>query len=299
MTARDFILPSFFGDALALGPHWIYDPSKIAALYPGGIREYDDPRSSYHPGKSAGNFTHLGDQALLLLESLADHGGALAAWPADWRAWAERIRDDKSSYFDGATRGSLGNLAEGRKQPSDSSDLAGAARIAPLFAAHGDIVPLVAAARAQTALTHGDARVIDAAEFFARAAFAVGEGAEIAEALEESAFFPYSALPASDWLMAARHASSDLTEHASALGLGCGIEGAFPITLALALCHEDDPVVALSANAMLGGDSAARGLLLGLLMGARHGADAFPAIWKDDLKAHETIHRALERLESR
>lgn len=299
MTARDFILPSFFGDALALGPHWIYDASKIAGLYPGGIREYDDPRSSYHPGKSAGDFTHLGDQALVLLESLADHGGSLSAWPADWRAWAERIREDKSSYFDGATRGTLGNLAEGRKQPSDSSDLAGAARIAPLFAVHGDIAPLVAAARAQTALTHGDARVIDAAEFFARAAFAVGEGADFAEAFEESAFFPYSALPASDWLMVARHASSELTEHATALGLGCDIAGAFPITLALALCHEDDPVAALSANAMLGGDSGARGLLLGLLMGARHGVDAIPANWTDDLKAHETIHRALERLESR
>lgn len=299
MTARDFILPSFFGDALALGPHWIYDASKIAGLYPGGIREYDDPRSSYHPGKSAGNFTHLGDQTLALLESLADHGGSLSAWPADWRAWAERIRDDKNSYFDGATRGTLENLAAGRKQPSESSDLAGAARIAPLFAVHGDIAPLVAAARAQTALTHGDARVIDAAEFFARAAFAVGEGAEIAEAFEESAFFPYSALPASDWLMAARHASSDLAGHASALGLGCDIAGAFPITLALALCHEDDPVAALSANAMLGGDSAARGLLLGLLMGARHGADAFPAPWIDHLKAHETIDRDLERLESR
>ena len=299
MTARDFILPSFFGDALALGPHWIYDAAQISALYPGGIRKYDDPRSSYHPGKSAGDFTHLGDQTLALLESLADQGGALTAWPADWRAWAERIRDDKSSYFDGATRGTLGNLAEGRKQPSDSSDLAGAARIAPLFAVHGDIVPLVAAARAQTALTHGDARVIDAAEFFARAAFSIGEGAEIAEAFEESAFFPYSALPASDWVMVARHASSDLTEHATALGLGCGIEGAFPITLALALGHEDDPVEALSTNAMLGGDSAARGLLLGLLMGARHGADAFPATWTDDLKAIGTIHPALARLESR
>lgn len=299
MTARDFILPSFFGDALALGPHWIYDDTKITGLYPGGIREYDDPRSSYHPGKSAGNLTHLGDQTLALLGSLAHHGGSLAAWPEDWRAWAERIREDKSSYFDGATRGTLENLAAGRKQPSDSSDLAGAARIAPLFAVHGDIAPLVAAARAQTALTHGDARVIDAAEFFARAAFAIGEGAEIAEAFEESAFFPYSALPASDWLMAARHASSDLTQHATALGLGCDIEGAFPITLALAIFHEEDPVEALSANAMLGGDSGARGLLLGLLMGARHGADAFPANWTDDLKAHETIDRDLERLESR
>lgn len=299
MSARDFILPSFFGDALALGPHWIYDASKIAGLYPGGIRDYDDPRSSYHTGKSAGDFTHLGDQALVLLESLADHGGLLSAWPADWRGWAERIREEKSSYFDGATRGTLENLAAGRKQPSDSSDLAGAARIAPLFAVHGDIAPLVAAARAQTALTHGDPRVIDAAEFFARATFAVGEGAEFAEAFEEAAFFPYSALPASDWLMVARHASGDLTEHAAALGLGCDIAGAFPITLALALCHEGDPVAALSANAMLGGDSAARGLLLGLLMGARHGADAFPASWTDRLKARETMGRALERLESR
>jgi ADP-ribosylglycohydrolase len=298
MTARDFILPSFFGDALALGPHWIYGPSKIAALYPGGIRDYDDPRSSYHPGKSAGDFTHLGDQTLALLESLADHGGALAAWPADWHAWAERIREDKSSYFDGATRGTLENLAAGRGQPSDSSDLAGAARLAPLFAVQGDIVPLVAAARAQTALTHGDPRVIDAAEFFARAAFAVGEGAAFAEAFEESAFFPYAALPASDWLMVARHAAGDLAEHATALGLGCDIAGAFPITLALALCHEDDPVEALSANAMLGGDSAARGLLLGLLMGARHGVDAFPAGWTSHLKAIGTIHRVLERLES-
>lgn len=298
MTARDFILPAFFGDALALGPHWIYDPSKIAGLYPAGIHEYDDPRSSYHPGKSAGSFTHLGDQTLALLESLASHGGALDAWPADWRAWAERIQDDRSSYLDGATRGTLENLAAGRKQPSDSSDLAGAARIAPLFAVHGDIAPLVAAARTQTALTHGDPRVIDAAEFFARAAFAIGEGAELAEAFEESAFFPYSALPASDWLMVARHAAGDLTEHSTALGLGCDIAGAFPITLALALCHQDDPVEALSANAMLGGDSAARGLLLGLLLGARHGVDAFPAAWANDMKEIGTIDRALERLES-
>jgi hypothetical protein len=34
-------------------------------------------------------------------------------------------------------------------------------------------------------------------------------------------------------------------------------------------------------------------------MGARHGADAFPAGWTDQLKAIGTINHALERLESR
>lgn len=270
-TARDFILSSFTGDALALGPHWVYDPGTIAAWYPGGIREYDAPRSSYHPGKAAGDFTHYGDQALVLLESLAASGGSLENWLSDWRAWAIRTRTEKTSYLDGATRETLENLEAGVTEPSGSHDLGGAARIAPLFAFHREAEVLVPLARAQTALTHGDPRVIDAAEFFARAALTVAEGAGFEEAFDEAASHPYDALPAIDWLALGRDAAADLPGN---LGLGCGIDGAFPLTLAVAYRHEDDPVAALSANAMLGGDSAARGMLLGLLMGARHGAAA-------------------------
>ncbi|RYD62335.1 MAG: ADP-ribosylglycohydrolase family protein, partial [Verrucomicrobiaceae bacterium] len=80
---------------------------------------------------------------------------------------------------------------------------------------------------------------------------------------------------------------------AGELGLGCGVDGAFPITIAVAFRHENDPVAALSANAMLGGDSAARGMLLGLLMGARHGVAAFPAEWPSGLRSIETIERLL------
>ena len=294
MTARDLVLPSFFGDALALGPHWVYDPAKIAAWYSGGIRSYDAPRSSYHPGKVAGDFTHYGDQTLALLESLAGARGSLANWPADWRRWAERIRDDKSSYFDGATRGTLENLAAGVTEPSESSDLGGAARIAPLLAFTRDLAQLIPLARAQTALTHGDPQVIDAAEFFARAALSVVDGAGFEEAFDEAASHPYDALPAIDWVTLGRDAAAgDLAAQAGALGLGCGIGGAFPITLAVAFRHEAEPVAALSANAMLGGDSAARGLLLGLLMGARHGVAAFPAEWRGGLRSIEAIDRLL------
>lgn len=294
MTARDLVLPSFFGDALALGPHWVYDPAKIAGWYPGGIRTYDAPRSSYHPGKAAGDFTHYGDQALVLLESLASAGGTLANWPADWQRWAERIHDDKSSYFDGATRGTLENLAGGVAEPSESGDLGGAARIAPLLAFTRDPELLVTMARSQTVLTHGDPQVIDAAEFFARAALSVAGGAGFEEAFDEAASSPYDALPAIDWVTLGRDAAAgDLAAQAGALGLGCGIGGAFPITIAVAFRHESDPVAALSANAMLGGDSAARGLLLGLLMGARHGVTAFPAEWTSGLRSLGEIERRL------
>lgn len=292
-SARDFILPSFHGDALALGPHWIYDPAWIAAWYPGGIRSYGSPRSQYHPGKSAGDFTHYGDQALVLLESLA----AGTEWRDDWRRWAERARAEKCSYFDGASRGSLERLEAGAGEPSDSADLGGAARIAPLFAEVTGIEALVTLARRQTALTHGDPRVIDAAEFFARAALSVADGVGFEEAFDEAAAHPYDALPAIDWLATGRDAAGgDLTAAATDLGLGCDIDGAFQITLALAFRHEDEPVEALVANAMLGGDSAARGLLLGLLMGARHGVAAFPVGWTDDLNAGTRIESAITGL---
>jgi ADP-ribosylglycohydrolase len=294
MTARDLVLPSFFGDALALGPHWIYDPAQIAAWYPGGIRAYDAPHSSYHPGKAGGDLTHYGDQVLVLLESLAGAEGSLINWPADWRRWAEEVHDNRRSYFDGATRKTLENLAAGVAEPSGSSDLGGAARIAPLLAFHQDPGQLVPLARAQTALTHGDPQVIDAAEFFARAASSVAGGAGFEEAFDEAASHPYDALPAIDWVTLGRDAAAgDLAAEAGALGLGCGIGGAFPITLAVAFRHEADPVEALSANAMLGGDSASRGLLLGLLMGARHGEAAFPVNWRRELRAIETIERLL------
>lgn len=67
MTSRDLILPSFLADALSLGPHWIYDAEELKNFYPGGLNEYDRPRSSYHAGKSAGDFTHYGDQTLAVI----------------------------------------------------------------------------------------------------------------------------------------------------------------------------------------------------------------------------------------
>ena len=122
---------------------------------------------------------------------------------------------------------------------------------------HGELrdpESLATMARAQTALTHGDPQVIDAAEFFARAALSVAEGAGFEEAFDEAASHPYDALPAIDWVTLGRDAAAgDFAAQAGALGLGCGIGGAFPITLAVAFRHESDPVAALSA---FRGDSA-------------------------------------------
>ncbi|MGD9418006.1 MAG: alpha/beta fold hydrolase [Verrucomicrobiota bacterium JB025] len=289
------VLSSLVADSLCLGPHWIYDTSKIDCLYPDGIDRLDAPHSDYHPGKSAGDQTHYGDQTLALLASLAHRGNQWTSddWKRDWSHWASHT----TAYLDGATKRTLENLDAGLDIPSDSNDLAGASRIAPLFAVFsGD--ELITRARNQTALTHGDPQVIDAAEFFARATSAVIAGATIPEAVTQAASHPYDALPASDWIAAARHAADapDLKQAAAALGLTCHVPDAFPLTIAIALRFADSPMQALTTNAMLGGDSAARALLLGLLFGASHTLAAIPAQLVETLNARQKTETLLTLL---
>lgn len=287
MTSHDLTLSSFFADAISLGPHWIYDSNEIEKLYPNGLNHYDDSRSPYHSGKTAGELTHYGEQALCLLRSIADHGWSVDSWRSSWADWARTT----SAYIDGASKRTLENIEAGLDQPSDSSDLAGAARIAPLFSVL-DGAELVQAARAQTALTHGDPQVIDAAEFFIQAAISIRDGASLDEAFDQAASQPYDALPAIDWLAEARQVAEDeLAESAPRIGLACNVRQAFPLSLAVALKHENDPQTALSSNALLGGDSAARGMPLGMLLGAKHGAAAFPADWHQELRAGEEIDK--------
>jgi ADP-ribosylglycohydrolase len=289
MTARDLVFPAFFGDALALGAHWIYDDAEIAELFPGGMNHYEAPRSDYHPGKAAGDFTHYGDQTLVLLESIdRHHGFDCDAWRKDWLAF---WRDKPTSYLDGATKRTLENAAAGIERPSDSHDLGGASRVAALFSLHFPTDAAAAeAARAQTTVTHGDPRVAAAAEFLALATRKVLTGAGFGEA------FAQSVVPGLPDLAAARQAATGTPDDLENLGLSCDVSKALPLMVALALKYEHDPVESLRENARLGGDSAARGLALGLLMGAKHGLAAFPGDWLDHLNASPRISAALDRI---
>ena len=290
----DLLIPAFAADALCLGPHWIYDSTEIARIYSSGLTRYDAPHSKYHPGKRAGDFTHYGDQTLALLRSIATHGGFDSeAWKSDWsHFWSKNT----VSYRDGATRQTLEHLAHGSSTPSSSHDLGGASRIAPILAAHhSDSLEFrITATRAQTALTHGDPRVHDAAELFTRWVDAIAQGQPIPSALESAASANYSALDAPAVLQTARnYAAGSPQDAAASLGLSCDVLEALPLTLCLALHFADQPRQALVTNALLGGDSAARALLLGLIMGAAHGQVWLPPAWLEDLSAQKEIETLL------
>lgn len=290
--AAEIVLGSLVGDALALGPHWVYDAGEISRVL-GRIEGFHDPMSSYHPGKRAGDFTHYGDQTLLLLRVLAERRAFdLADYAAAWRVFWENL--ETVSYRDGATRETLENLRRGvapAEAGSGSHDLGGAARSAPLFLLRWESTDALAAAgRDLAAFTHRDPAVIDAAEFFVRVAAAVREGAAIPKALEAViSGRDWSALPVG-WVSAARASAASAEEDGAAMaghGLSCAVEGAFPAVCHLLFRYPEDAEAALCANAAAGGDSAARGLVLGMVYGAA--GRAMPPEWLSGLRAGDEI----------
>ena len=269
---------SLLADALALPAHWIYEPEAIATRFGRIDTLLAPPEGSYHAGRPAGAQTHYGDQALVLMESLAAAGGFDAAdFAARWRA----MWDAYPGYRDGATRATLANLQAGQpaaEAGSGSGDLGGAARIAPLIVAlaNAPAEDQEAAALEQTMLTHRDLAVGDAAIFLTRAARLRLADVPLPAALAQAAA---GLALAAQVEAAAAAAPRGATAAVQALGPACGVQGALPATLAIALAHPDDLEAALIANVMAGGDSAARGLALGILIGAG-GAAEVPARWR-------------------
>ena len=73
--AEAAVLASFAADSLALGVHWIYNTNVIDKKL-GRVETLLKPEiASFHKGKEKGDFTHYGDQTLLLMESVAAKSG--------------------------------------------------------------------------------------------------------------------------------------------------------------------------------------------------------------------------------
>lgn len=300
MSARTMVAAAFAADALVLPAHWIYDTAEIEARY-GRVTELIDPRPpTYHAGKRRGDFTHYGDQTLILLGTLAewkrfDAEKFSAAWRGFFRTY--------TGYFDGATRKTLKNLEEGLaplEAGSSSTDLAGAARIAPLvFGYRRDEEALVEAARLQTRLTHQSPEVVDSAEFFARTAFRVLGGSRPTEALRRVRDEFFAGTPLAGWVEAGMASAGQETRAAiGRFGQACEAEEAFPGVVHLVARYESRLEEGLIENVMAGGDSAARGMIAGMLLGAYSGSGGLPERWAAALAARPQIEGHLARLEA-
>jgi ADP-ribosylglycohydrolase len=291
------IFGSLIGDALALGPHWIYDQGIIRQKL-GHSKVYHAPIAAYHVGKTAGDLTHYGDQALVLLRSISEVGSFdLKRFSICWQSFW----DDPAtkSYRDSATKATLAHLRAGASA-SESDEIAGVTRIAPLFLLKWESdEALISAARKQTAFTHGNATTVEVAEFFTRVALGLQRGDEMSAALEKSMKHQGRESLLRTWFDNSVESAASREIDAAELhrhGLSCHTEDAFPGICHLLQRYPRDPAKALIENVRAGGDSVARGMILGLVYGACVPISTWPAEWLTDLHVRAEVDTLIGKL---
>ncbi len=291
-------MAAFAADSLALGAHWIYDPKRIESEF-GRMESLEKPYSqSFHKNRDQGEFTHYGDQMLVLLESVAEKGRFdLIDFSYRW----QQLFNTYDGYIDGATRNTLANYRAGKppgEAGSGSDDLAGASRIAPLVCLfRDDPETLAKSANAQTRMTHTDPATVESAEYFARVAHAVLKGVTPVEAMKSVVETHFDISAVSAWLQKGLATlEKDTIEVIGNFGRSCHTGEMFPGVVHLIAKYENDLKEALVQSVMSAGDNAARGALVGMVLGAHLGMEALPRQWVEGMKAGEKIEKLLSRI---
>jgi ADP-ribosylglycohydrolase len=146
-------------------------------------------------------------------------------------------------------------------------------------------------------MTHNDPLTIESAAFFSRVAWQVLEGTTPVNAMEKVSHEHFAESPLSRWVTLGLESKKEKSVRAiSRFGQSCHTEEAFPGVVQLIARYERDLKEALIQSVMAGGDSAARGMMVGMVLGAHLGPESIPQEWLSELKKREHITELLGRL---
>ncbi len=307
------------GDALAMPVHWYYNRQALFQDY-GRVTDYLAPRnphpdsilwrSKYVTKNSRGEILHdqanfwgqrgihyhqflaAGENTLnikisqLLIESLLQNDGYD---PDDFLNryihFMTTPGNHRDTYVEECHRNFFANYARGRSPRNcgaDEKHIGGLVGIIPIVVFYCD-QPEQARHKAleHLALTHPGVKMADAASLVIELLLQILEGKPLHKAIIEEIEKQRTALvghPFIKWL-----------DHPDDMVIGprfstaCYVEDSVPAVLYLALKYHADPQKALIVNTNLGGDNAARGSVLGALLGAFHGIEGFPRRWINGL----------------
>ncbi|HSN65602.1 MAG TPA: ADP-ribosylglycohydrolase family protein [Fusibacter sp.] len=282
---KGMLFGAFVGDAYALGLHWVYDTDKVKQEID-KLEGYISPsKDSFHSGKRKGDFTHYGDQSLLLLKSIASNQGfALDVFKTHWLTYMNKYE----GYMDRASKESLQLLDSMSNQGSSSDELGGLVRIAPLVFYHFDDPALVKYIEKQTMLTHNNDALITYGRFIADLLLELIIGKPLLESIH-SVSQNYPAIQSTIQKLEAR-LEDDTTEVIKDIGQSCSSQFAFPASMYLIIKYATRFDVAMKQNVLGGGDSAGRGMLIGMILGATLGYSNIPPSWIKSLNAYNLIN---------
>ncbi len=264
---------ALIADSYALGAHWIYDGKELAALKI-DWSELNAPQAHWHKGKKKGDFTHYGDHANWLLAFVTATNNFNIEQYRDF--WVQEMQT-YNGYVDASSRETLEVMSTKPRAitGSTSTELSIIGRISPLLLVSNSPDAFLGHVQDFVALTHNSTQVLEGAKFFAMVLLEVLEGAEIKDALV-TVDVPQQL--ASEFEAGIQSKGKDSFRTIRAFGPACGFDGGFEGTLHLLATYAEFQE-AMTANVKAGGDSAARGMIIGMLMGAA--GKSIPASWRE------------------
>jgi len=270
---------SFCADAYALGAHWVYDVKEIENSNL-DLDGFNNPLTTYHGSKRAGDFTHYGDQTLWLLESISNEKKFDALEYS--KLWLENMKE-YNGYIDGASKATIEGLDKGLSIDvcgSSSRDLSAAGRVAPLIYFYKDDKDaLFKAIKLQTNFTHRNESVEESALFFAELTLAMLDGVDLNSAITSLSQNYSTTLQ--KWIEQAKQSILLPTANTIAnFGQSCSVNVGFLGVIHLLIKYQNDYMKALKENVLSGGDSAARGMIVGMVLGAKLESQIKPSFKK-------------------
>ena len=307
------------GDALAMPVHWYYNRQALEEDY-GRVTDYLAPRnphpdsilwrSDYTAPNSKGDILHdqaqywgqkgihyhqflkAGENTLnvkicrLLIESI-NHTGTYDAddYLRRYITFMTTPGNHQDTYIEECHRNFFANYARGlptNRCGAQEKHIGGLIGIVPVVVFYLNQPDKAReAALAHLALTHPGVKMETAGSLIVELLLKVRNGISLKEAILEEIEAQSNPLLGhpfvrlldnpDDWVIGSRFSTA------------CYVEDSIPAVIYLALKYHDDPEKALIVNTNLGGDNAARGSILGALLGAAHGVEKFPDRWVQGL----------------
>lgn len=287
---RGMIFGSFIGDAMALGPHWIYDQSKLKDHW-SEKNPFVAPIEKYHKTKEKGDFTHYGDQVLMYFQFLKmNHEFDAKNFYRDYKVFMEGY----DGYKDEATKETLEHLSRNVLLGSRSNELGGATGFfVPAWLYPNSPDKALELAVERTRLTHNNDLLLERTSFLVQWLFSVLKGDTPRKGLDKIKG-NFSEAINSDLEKAISMLSDDPDSAISSFGQSCNSDHAFPASVYYILKFQEDLKNALIQNVYGGGDSAARGMVIGAILGAYLGESAIPVQWMATLNHFKEIDALLK-----
>lgn len=280
---KDLVEVTFIADALSFGAHWVYDTDKLKEEYSGIIDQYRAPMSKFHEGKAAGDLSHYGEQAYVLLKSLSEQQSFdLKQFRDDWIKYLE----NNEMYMDHSMTDSLKKFKDSNTLlGAENVELGGIARSLPLFLdkniSKENFLDLIH-------LTHNGKVVDQTAEFVFQVIQEVLAGKDYKSALKDNKAANQFVENSFDKI----DSKDKIVVNADDRGQGCSIEQGLPIVLDV-LWNADNLLEALTLNIMAGGDTSPRAMVIAAVMAADTGLESISQNLKDNYNKAAEVKKML------